>query len=107
MAGNIPASERTEYLPHIKLLCSITSAPNLSAIKLNALLFISVIIINLFLIKEFEKTIPRFVIVSRVFPDFEITTKQEFFMFLIFLHCACKSGSKLSKKNIFFLIFFF
>ena len=48
MAGNIPASERTEYLPDIKLLCSIISAPNLSAIKLKALSFVSGVALILF-----------------------------------------------------------
>ena len=41
-----------------------------------------------------------------VFPDLLTTIKQELFKFLIFLNSKFKLGSKLSKKNTFFLIFF-
>lgn len=40
--------------------------------------------IDLFFNKDFEKTTLRFVIVSSVFPDFEIIIKQEFFKILSF-----------------------
>ena len=105
-AGSIPTSERTEYLPPIKSLCSTISALNLFAISIKPLSFISVITNKLFFIKDFDKTMLRFVIVSTVLPDLETTTKQDFFKFLIFLNSKCRFGSKLSKKNTFFLIFF-
>ena len=44
----------------------------------------------------------KFVIVSRVLPDFETTIKQEFFIFFIFVNSKCKFESKLSKKKKFF-----
>ena len=49
---------------------------------------------------------PKFVIVSKVFPDFETTIKQEFFKFFIDLYLKFKLISRLSKKNTFFFIFF-
>ena len=105
-AGNIPASDNTEYRPPIKFLCSIISALYLFPILAKQLSIISVIIINLFFSKVFENTVPRFVIVSRVLPDFETTIKQELFIFLIFLYFKFKFESRLSKKNTSFLIFF-
>jgi len=98
-AGNIPTSDKTEYRPLIKSLCSIISALNLSAILFKTLSFISVIKINLFLNRDFEKTTLKFAIVSSVFPDFETIIKQEFFKILILLNCKCKFSSKLSKKK--------
>ena len=103
----MPTSERTEYLPPIKSLCSIISVLNFLPILTKLLSFNSVIITNLFFNKDSEKIIFKFVIVSRVFPDFETTIKHEFFKFFIFLYTECKFGSKLSKKNTSFLIFFF
>ena len=76
------------------------------AISIKPLSFISVITNKLFFIKDFEKTILRFVIVSTVLPDLETTTKQDFFKFLIYLKSKCRFESKLSKKNTLFLIFF-
>ena len=63
--------------------------------------------INLFFSKFFEIEELKFAIVSRVLPDFEITIKQEFFKFLIFLNLKFKFKSKLSKKKTSFFIFFF
>jgi len=45
----------------------------------------------------------KFVIVSRVLPDFETTIKQEFY--ILFVNSKCKFESKLSKKKKFFFIF--
>ena len=73
-AGNIPASESTEYLPSIKLLYSIIPASNLFAILIKLLSLSSVIIINLFFNKNFLGIDFKLATVSRVFPDFEITT---------------------------------
>ena len=53
---------------------------------------------------DFEKIKSKFVIVSRVLPDFETIIMQEFFKFLILRNCKYKSSSRLSKKNTFFLI---
>ena len=50
--------------------------------------------------------ISKFEIVSIVLPDFETTIKQELLKFLSFLKFKYKFSSKLSKKNIFFFIFF-
>ena len=63
-AGNIPTSERTEYLPPIKFLCSIISALNLFPIFAKSLSFNSVIITNLFFnkylcLKNLHKLAPR------------------------------------------------
>ena len=82
-AGNMPTSDKTEYLPPMNSLCSIISALNLWAISFKALSLISVIKINLFLNNDFEKIKSKFVIVSRVLPDFETIIIQEFFRFLI------------------------
>ena len=49
------------------------------AISISPLSFISVITNKLFFIKDFDKTMLRFVIVSTVLPDLETTTKQDFF----------------------------
>ena len=78
----------------------------MSPIFIKLLSLNSVIIINLFFNKFFEKIVPKFAIVSKVLPDFEITIKQELFIFFIFLKLLIKFTSKLSKKNIFFLFFF-
>ena len=83
------------------------SALYLFAIAIKALSVISVIIINLFFNAFFENNVPKFVIVSRVLPDLEITIKQEFLKFFIFLYFKFKLKSKLSKKNTSFFIFFF
>jgi len=64
------------------------------------------ITINLFFIKFFENTVPKFVIVSRVLPDLETTIKQALLKLFISLYFKFKLPSKLSKKNTFFLIFF-
>ena len=40
--------------------------------------------------KDFERMVLRFVIVSRVSPDFETTIKHEFFKFFIFLYSEIK-----------------
>ena len=80
------------------------SALNLFAMFSKQLSFISEIIISLFFSKDFEKIMPKFATVSKVFPDFETTIKQEFFNFLISLNCKFKFSSKLSKKNTFFFI---
>ena len=90
-AGSIPTSDKTEYRPPIKSLCSIISALNLLAIIFKALSLISVIKINLFLNKDLEKIKSKFAIVSRVLPDFETIIMQEFFKFLILRNCKYKS----------------
>ena len=102
----MPTSERTEYRPPIKSLCSIISALNFFPIFNKLLFFNCVIITSLFLKKDFERINLRFVIVSRVSPDFETTTKHEFFKFFIFLYSEIKFKSKLSKKKYFYLFFF-
>ena len=80
------------------MICALNLCPKL----IKALSFNSVIITSLFFNKDSEKIIFRFVIVSRVFPDFETIIKHEFFIFFIFLYSMSKLGSKLSKKKLFF-----
>ena len=99
-------SEKTEYLPPIKSLCSTISASNLFAILIKVLSFASVMIIILFLGKVFLKTKLRFAIVSSVCPDLDTIIKQELFIFFIFLKFKYKLASKLSKKKYFFFYFF-
>ena len=65
----------------------------------NLLSLCCVIITNFFLNKDLENIVFKFINVSSVLPDFEITIKHEFFKFLIFLNFKNKFGSKLSKKK--------
>ena len=62
----------------MKFLCSITSADNLFAYLIKLLSFISEIIINLFFNDILEAIKFKFVIVSRVSPDFETAKKHLF-----------------------------
>ena len=105
-AGNIPASDKTEYRPPIKSLCSIISAFNLLAILTIELFLISVIKTNLFLSEKLESRIFKLVIDSMVSPDLEIIIKQLFFNFFNFLNSKYKFSSKLSKKNTSFFTLF-
>ena len=75
------------------------SAFNLFPMLIKSLSFISVIITNLFFNEEIGDRAFKFVIVSRVYPDFEITTKHEFFRSAIFLNLECRFESRLSKKK--------
>ena len=84
-AGNIPTSDKTEYLPPIKSLCSIILALCLMANSASGLFLFSVITISLFLKRFLEKMVKKFVNTSSVVPDFETTIKQEFSIFFIFL----------------------
>ena len=78
MAGSIPTSDKTEYLPAIKFLCSIISALNLLLILIKLLSVNSVIIINLPFYKNFELIFFKLVIVSTVLPETLIARTKVF-----------------------------
>ena len=89
-AGNIPTSDKTEYLPPIKFLCSIISDFNFKANFLNNYFYFQLYIIYYLPEKIFSLTM-----VSNVFPDFDIIKLRLFFFsFLLFYFFV----SRLSKK---------
>ena len=90
MAGNMPTSDKTEYLPPIYSLCFIRRIFFFLA-KLNKALFLfSVITIVFFLVKFKFFKILILVNVSIVFPDLEIKINKnllEFFFYQFYLFC--------------------
>ena len=74
----MPTSDKTEYLPPIKFLCSIKNKLNFFEIEYRILFFFSdiIIIFFAFFLKIFNEN--EFDKVSTVFPDFEITINKVF-----------------------------
>ena len=91
--GIIPTSDKTEYLPPKKFLCSIKGRLYFFEIVFKIFSFFSVIII-IFLAFDFNifNSI-KFDIVSIVFPDFEITIKRHFFLLFSLLNFLIFSPS--------------
>lgn len=79
-----PTSDRTEYRPPIKFLCSTKKILNFLDIKCSKLFFsaIKIKLLALFLITLSKNILDK---VSMVFPDFEVTTKRTFEIVSFFL----------------------
>ena len=106
-AGNIPTSDKTEYLPPKKFLCSIKKRLYLFAIKFKIFCFFFLIMIIFFALyfKMFNSI--KFDIVSIVFPDLEIIIKRQSLVLFYFFNLFNFSLSRLSKKVTFFFILCF
>ena len=104
-AGTIPTSDKTEYLPPIKCLCSIKNIFSFLE-RLNNILFflseIKIIFFEFFFI-IFSKKI--FDSVSTVSPDLETTNIRVFFKFSFFLKSNIFFAFRSLKKYTFFFIF--
>ena len=102
IAGIIPASDRTEYLPPTFSLCSMKYKLYFFESKFNELFFFSVIIIIFFLLLLIIFNDKRLDNVSIVSPDFEITINKVLLKFTLSLKFKIASEFKLLKKKTFF-----